>query len=83
MNLGVIRQRIQSALTAAGSALTKHPSPEDAASVVSSTAVGAFVTGLNALIYAIGAFEPAAIPFLALWLGVILMLCLTMTRMSR
>ncbi|SNX70158.1 diguanylate cyclase (GGDEF)-like protein [Cereibacter ovatus] len=51
--------------------------------MVSSTAVGAFVTGLNALIYAIGAFEPAAIPFLALWLGVILMLCLTMTRMSR
>nr|WP_290442979.1 EAL domain-containing protein [Rhodovulum tesquicola] len=63
-------------------ALTKHPSPEDVASVVNGTSVGVFVTALNALLYAAGAFDGEGLSFLVLWLGAVLAMCVTLARMS-
>nr|WP_246176344.1 EAL domain-containing protein [Rhodovulum strictum] len=63
-------------------ALTKHPSPEDVASVVNGTSVATFVTALNAVIYAISAFDGEAMSFLLVWLGAVLALSLTLARMS-
>ncbi|MFD2173728.1 putative bifunctional diguanylate cyclase/phosphodiesterase [Rhodobacter lacus] len=62
--------------------LTKHPSPEDVSSVVKGTGFGAFIAVLNALIYVVGAYERHSGLFLGIWLGVVALLGLGLTRMS-
>ncbi|WP_245860840.1 putative bifunctional diguanylate cyclase/phosphodiesterase [Rhodobacter maris] len=62
--------------------LTKHPTPEDVASVIKATGVGALISALNALIYTIGAFERHEPIFLLLWFGSVVLLGIGLTRMS-
>ncbi|ARE39572.1 diguanylate cyclase/phosphodiesterase (GGDEF & EAL domains) with PAS/PAC sensor(s) [Rhodovulum sp. P5] len=78
-----MHELVRSTLSSLRSALTKHPTPEDAASIVNGTSVGAFVTALNAVVYSIGAFEKDGIPFLSVWLPVIFLLCVALARMSQ
>ncbi|WP_223639851.1 putative bifunctional diguanylate cyclase/phosphodiesterase [Rhodobacter sp. TJ_12] len=52
-------------------------------SVVSGTAFGAFITGLNALIYFIGAFDEGDVYFLGPWLGAVFLLCVGLSWMSQ
>ena len=77
-----MRSLIRSLPAPIRAALTKHPGPEDMASVVNGTSVGVFVTSLNALLYAAGAFDGEGLSFLVLWLGVVLAMCVTLARMS-
>jgi len=79
----VVRQLVRSLLSPIRSVLTKHPSPEDVASVVNGTAVGAFVTTINALIYAMGSLTWGADLFVPIWLGAVLLMGLSLTRMSK
>lgn len=78
-----MRKLFRSFFPALRAALTLHPTPEDAASVVRGTFVGVSATALNAVIYAVGAFDSGAIPFLTVWLGVISTVCVAMAVMSR
>ncbi|PTW50851.1 diguanylate cyclase/phosphodiesterase [Rhodovulum kholense] len=78
-----MRQMANSVLAPIRSALTKHPSPEDAASVVHGTPVGALVTAFNAIAFAANSYQDGNAVFLAFWLPAVLVLCLTMTRKSR
>ena len=77
-----MRHLFRSARTSLRTALTKRPSPEDAASVVSNTTMGASFTALNAVIYAIGAYEPEALFFLASWLACVFLICAALARLS-
>ena len=63
--------------------LTKHPSPEDVASVVQGTAAGALVTALNAMIYAVDSLRWDNGMFVVFWLGAVFALGLALSRMSR
>ena len=64
------------------SALTRHPSPQDAASVVANTAAGAFVTVINAVFYILGDLRPDSVPFLMAWGTVTLGLAGMLARRS-
>lgn len=63
--------------------LTKHPSPEDVASVVQGTLVGVLVTALNAMIYVLESLRHDDRSFVVVWLGAILVLGAALSRMSR
>ena len=63
--------------------LTKHPSPEDVASVVQGTSVGVSVTALNAMIYVLESLRHDDRSFVVFWLGSILALGGALSRMSR
>ena len=78
-----MRALARSVLLSIRSALSKHPSPEDATSVVNSTSVGAFVTVINATIYSVGVLDKEAVPFLTPWLAITISLSITLSRMSR
>lgn len=74
---------IHSLLARIGAVLTKHPSPEDVASVVHGTPAGVIVTVINALIYALGSLEWGGDAFLLIWIGAVMALGLTLGRMSK
>lgn len=63
--------------------LTKHPTPEDVASVVKGTGAGALISGLNALIFLIGAHAQHEGQFFTAWFAAVALLGIALTRMSR
>ncbi|WP_444455054.1 putative bifunctional diguanylate cyclase/phosphodiesterase [Rhodobacter capsulatus] len=63
--------------------LTKHPSPEDVASVVNGTAAGALVTAVNAAICALDSLRWDQDGFITYWLVCVFALCFSLSRMSK
>jgi len=65
-------------------AVTKHPSPEDAKSIVNNTNVATLTTGFNAIIFTVSAATSGnASIFYPIWLCCTLFLCVWISRKSR